>query len=248
MQNFTLLLLAVVVDFLLAASVNLLASRPPVTKTRIRYIGVVDDYDDEETSKPSSNLTEQAGATTTQFTPRECEYDPCLVPKIPCSVISAQTKCYCPGISGPDELPAPPEIKELKQGVSGLVEVHWCAPQSTVTYYKVITGDGHKPQIFSNLSRTGSVRGVQDGSRVCVVAGNNAGFSTESKTSCAIFEPHKSNRALQMSWVIAGGIGLLVLASVLAVVLLWRRRSRRKNGNVEGEGLRNPSYTTNETL
>ncbi|MCI4385385.1 hypothetical protein PGIGA_G00049880 [Pangasianodon gigas] len=248
MRNFTLLLLALLVDFLLAASVNPLASLPPVTKTRIRYIGITDDYDDESTPKPNSKVPDQTGATTTQFTPRECEYDPCVVPKVPCSVIAAQTKCYCPGITGPDELPAAPEIKELKQGASGLVEVHWCAPLSTVSYYKVITEEGHEPQVFNNSSRSGSVQGVKFGSRVCVVAGNNVGFSTESEISCALFEPHKSNHVLQMSGAIAGGIGLLLLALALALVLLWRRRRGRKNGSMDGEGLRNPSYTTNETL
>lgn len=247
MQNVTLLLLALLVDFLLAASVNPVASQPPVTKTRIRYIGVTDEDYDEETPKPISKVPDQAGASTTKFIPRECEYDPCVVPKVPCSVIAAQTKCYCPGISGPDELPAAPEIKQLKQGTSGLVEVHWCAPQSTVSYYKVIT-DGQEPQTFNNSSRSGLVHGVNVGTRVCVVAGNNVGLSTESDTSCAHFEPHKSSRVLQMSGVIAGGIGLLVLAVVLAVVLVWRQRRGRKNGSMDGEGLRNPSYTTNETL
>ncbi|KAI5097676.1 LRRN4 C-terminal-like protein [Silurus meridionalis] len=248
MQNLTLLLLALSMDFLLAASVNLLTSRPPVTKTRIRYIGVDDeDYGDEETSKLTSKAPEKPGATTTQFTPQECEYDPCVVPKVPCSVIAAQTKCYCPGITGPDEWPSAPDIKELKQGESGMVEVHWCAPQSTVTFYKVITNDGNEPQIFSNSSRTGLLQGVKVGSRVCVVAGNNVGLSTSSETSCTFFQPHKSNRELEMSWVIAGVIGLL-LALVLAAVLLWRWRRGRKNGSVDGEGLRNPSYTTNETL
>ncbi|KAG7335256.1 hypothetical protein KOW79_001852 [Hemibagrus wyckioides] len=247
MQNITLILLALLVDFLLAASVSLSASQPPVTKTRIRYIGV--DYDDEnETPKPSLKVPVQAGGTTTQFTPQQCEYDPCVVPKVPCSVIAAQTKCYCPGISGPDELPAPPEIKALKQGANGLVEVHWCAPQSTVTHYKVITEEGHEPQTFSNSSRTGLVHGVTVGSRVCVVAGNKVGLSTESEASCALFEPNKTNQALKMSWIIGGGIGLLLLATGLAVVLLWRWKRGRKNGNVDGEGLRNPSYTTNETL
>lgn len=246
MQNFILLMLVLSVDFLLAASVNPLPSGPPVTKTRIRYIGV--DYDDEETTTPISKVPEQAGANTTQFIPRECEYDPCVVPKVPCFVTAAQTKCYCPGITGPDELPTAPEIKELKQGASGLVEVHWCAPQSTVSFYKVIIEEGHEPHIFSNSSRSGFVQGVKLGSRVCVVAENNVGLSTESETSCALFEPHKSSRVLQMSEVIAGSIGLLVLALVLAGVLLWRQRRGRKNGNMDGEGLRNPSYTTNETL
>lgn len=235
MQNLSLLLLALLVDFLLAASVDPLASQPPFTTIRIRYISGIYDYDDEETPKPISKGPQPAGATTTQFIPRECEYDPCAVPKVPCSVIAAQTKCYCPGITGPDELPAAPEIKELKQGASGLVEVHWCAPQSTVSHYKVITEGGHEPQVFSNLSRTGTVQGVKVGSRVCVVAGNNAGFSTESETSCALFKPKSSQ--VQMSWVIIGGISLLVLALVLAVVLLWRWRRGRKNGSVDGKGL-----------
>lgn len=233
---------------MLAASVNPAASQAPATKTRIRYIGVVDEDYDEETTKSISKVPDQAGATTTRFIPHECDYDPCVVPKVPCSVIAAQTKCYCPGISGPDEMPAAPVIKELKQGASGEVVVHWCAPQSTVFYYKVITEGGSEPQMFNNSSRTGSVPGVKIGSRVCVVAGNNIGLSTESEVSCALFEPHKSNHVHQMSWAIAGGIGLLVLVVVLAVVLLWRQKRGWKNGSMDGEGLRNPSYTTNETL
>lgn len=248
MQNFTLLLFSLLVDFLLAASVNIVASQAPVTKTRIRYIGVVDEDYDEEITKPISKVPDHAGATTTQFIPQKCEYDPCVVPKVPCSVIAAQTKCYCPGISGPDELPAAPEIKELKQQTSGSVEVHWCAPQSTVSYYKVIAEGISEPKTFNNSSRSGLVHGLMVGSRVCVVAGNNIGFSTESEISCALFEPHKSNRTHQMSWAIVGGIGLLVLVLVLAVVLLCRQKRGRKNGSMDGEGLRNPSYTTNENL
>lgn len=244
MQTFTLLLLPLLADFLFAASVNPSASRPPVTKTRIRYISVPDeDYDDEKTPKPVSKGPTEV--TTTQFTPRECEYDPCVVPKVPCSEIAAQTKCYCPGITGPDELPAAPYIKELKQGASGLVEVHWCAPQSTVSYYKVITEGGHEAHTFSNFSRTGLVQGVIAGARVCVVAGNNVGLSTESEKSCAHFEPR--NQVIPMSGVIAGGIFCL-LALVLAVVLLCRWKRGRKNRSMDGEGLRNPSYTTNEIL
>ncbi|XP_062840777.1 leucine-rich repeat neuronal protein 4 [Trichomycterus rosablanca] len=247
MQNVTLLLLLLTLDLLLAVSVKLPASQLPDTNIPIRYFPEVDDYDYEETTKPSVDH-DQPKASTTHFIPRECHYDPCVVPEVPCSVISAQTRCYCPGITGPDELPVAPQLKELKQGERGELEVHWCAPQSTVTHYEVVVeGGSHDPQVYSESTRVGMVQGVRVGSRVCVVAVNNAGISGESETSCARFELPESSRAALTSGVAAGGVVLLVLILVVAL-LLWRRRNSRKSGAVDGEGLKNPSYTTNGTL
>ncbi|XP_066498771.1 LRRN4 C-terminal-like protein [Hoplias malabaricus] len=244
-SNYTLFLVVFLVDFLRAASVSPLGSRPPVTKTRILYIGDDDDY--EETPQPSQNVG-LTRLTTAQFPPRECEYDPCVVPDVPCSVLSAQTKCYCPGLTGPDQPPESPMLREVKPGSAGEVEVHWCAPLSRVTHYKVMTEDGEAHgSIYGEFTRNGTIKGLKAGSEVCVVAVNDAGDSIKSEKSCARFEPLKTSQLVLTSGIIAGCVGFLILLS-LAVVLLWRRKSCRKSGTLDGEGLRNPSYTTNETL
>lgn len=201
-----------------------------------------DDYEDSTSPSPGHDHP-----STTLFTPRECHYDPCVVPRMPCSVISAQTRCYCPGVSGPDQRPASPQLKELRLDEQGELEVHWCAPQSSVTHYQVlITGGDGEPPVFSESTRVGTIRGVPVGARVCVVAVNNAGMSSESESSCARFVSGESGHAALISGVTAGGVALLLLILAVAV-LLWRRRSR-KSGGADGEGLGNPSYTTNETL
>ncbi|XP_072549696.1 LRRN4 C-terminal-like protein [Salminus brasiliensis] len=244
-SNISLFLMASLVGFLWATSESPLASsRPPVTKTRILYVG--DDYDDE-TSQPSLKPGPPR-LTTAHFPPQECDYDPCVVPDVPCSVLSAQTKCYCPGLTGPDQPPEPPQLQEVRQGASGEVEVHWCAPLSTVTHYKLMTGDGEDlGLVFGELSRNGTVQGLKVGSRVCVVAINDAGFSVETARSCARFELQQASQAALGSGVFAGCVGFLVLL-LLAALLLWRRKSCRKRTTSDEEGLGNPSYSTNETL
>ncbi|KAL7861111.1 hypothetical protein AOLI_G00174600 [Acnodon oligacanthus] len=245
-SNFTLFLMAFMVDILWAATVSPLASQPPLTKTHIIYIGGDYDYDEETPQpKPNSSLPR---LTTARFPPQQCEYDLCVVQDLPCSELSAQTKCYCPGLTGREQIPNPPQLRELKQRASGEVEVYWCAPLSTITHYKVVLDDeeGHGP-VFSESSRNATIQGLKVGSRVCVVAVNDAGFSVKNDRSCARFEPQRTSQAALMSGVIAGCVGFLVLLS-LAALLLWRRKSCKKGGTLDGEGLRNPSYSANETI
>ncbi|XP_076844624.1 LRRN4 C-terminal-like protein [Brachyhypopomus gauderio] len=247
MSNFTLFLLVFVVDFMWAASVSPLTPDIPVTKTRIFYIPDIDDDYHEETSEPP-NHPRLPGETTTLFIPQECDYDPCVVHEVPCSEISTRTKCYCPGLTGPQELPLPPQLREVKQETSGEVHVHWCAPLSTVTQYRLkVEGGESLPPVFGQFSRNGTVRGLKVGSRLCVVAVNDAGFSVETETSCIRFMPQELKQGAIRAGVIAGCIGLLALLS-LVTLLLWRRRSCRKGRSLNGDGLGNPSYTTNETL
>ncbi|XP_036446142.1 LRRN4 C-terminal-like protein [Colossoma macropomum] len=245
-SNFTLFLMAFMVDFLWATTVSPLASQSPLTKIHIIYIE--DDYDYGEGTpqpKPNSSLPR---LTTAQSTPQACDYDLCVVQDVPCFMLSTKTKCYCPGLTGPEQVPEPPQLRELKQRASGEVEVYWCAPLSTITHYKVVMDDeeGHGP-VFSELSRNGTIQGLKVGSRVCVVAVNNAGFSVKNDRSCARFEPQQTSQAALMSGVIVGCIGFLVLLS-LAALLLWRRKSCKKSGTLDGVGLRNPTYSANETI
>lgn len=245
-SNLSLFLMSSLVGVVWGASVSPSASQPTVTKTRVLYVEVEDDYDERTSEPPLKPGVPRL--TTAQFPPQECEYDPCVVPKVPCAVLSAQTKCYCPGLTGPDQLPEPPELRELRQGESGAVEVHWCAPLSTVTHYKLMTEDGHGlGSVFGELSRNGTLHGLKAGSRVCVVAVNDAGFSVETEKSCSRFEPQEPSQAALRAGVIAGCVGFLVLL-LLAALLLWKRRSCRKSATMDGEGLRNPSYSNSGTL
>ncbi|KAI4883380.1 hypothetical protein NFI96_005761 [Prochilodus magdalenae] len=204
-SNFTLFLMAFTVDFLWAASVR--PSQPTVTKTRIIYVG--GDYDDyeDETPKPSHN-SGLPRLTTARFTPQQCDYDLCVEQEVPCSVLSAQTKCYCPGLTGPEQIPEPPQLREVKEGPSGEVEVHWCAPLSTVMDYKVVAEDGGH-RFFPQVSRNGTIQGLKPGSQVCVVAINGAGASEKNERSCARFEPRQTSQAALSSGIIAGCIGFL---------------------------------------
>ncbi|XP_017565235.1 LRRN4 C-terminal-like protein [Pygocentrus nattereri] len=244
-SNFTLFLMTFMVDILWAATVSPLASQPSLTKTHIIYIG--GDYDDynEETPQPKPNSS-LPRLTTARFTPQQCEYDLCVVQDVPCFELSAQTKCYCPGLTGLDQVPESPQLRELKQRASGEVEVYWCAPLSAITHYKVVMDDEDGP-VFSESSRNATIQGLKFGSRVCVVAINNAGFSVKNDRSCARFEPQQTSQAALMSGVIMGCVGFLVLLS-LAALLLWRRKSCKKAGTLDGEGLRNPSYSASETI
>lgn len=244
MPNLLLVLMASMVGFLWAATVKPSAPGPPVTKTRIHYIEV--DYE-EETPQPSRN-SGLPRLTTADFSPKKCDYDPCVVQDVPCSVLSAQTKCYCPGLTGPHQLPEPPRLREVKQGSSGEVEVHWCAPFSTVKHYKLVREGGQiLGSLFGELSRNGTLKGLEAGTRVCVVAVNDAGDSEIGERSCALFVPHNTSQVALISGIVVGCVCVLLLL-LLAALLLWRRKYWRKNGPSGGEGLRNPSYSTAEAL
>uniref|UniRef100_A0A4W4EBN9 Uncharacterized protein n=1 Tax=Electrophorus electricus TaxID=8005 RepID=A0A4W4EBN9_ELEEL len=246
-SNFILFLLIFVVDFIWAASVSPLAPDLPLRKTNIIYIPDIDEDYEDETSKPSYG-PRLPWETTTHLIPQECDYDPCVVHEVSCSEISARTKCYCPGLTGPQELPLSPQLREVKQGASGEAQVHWCAPLSIVTHYKLmVEGREGLPPVFGQFSRNGTVRGVKVGSRVCVVAVNDAGFSVETEMSCTQFMPQELSQGAVRAGVIAGSVGFLALLSLVAL-LLWRQKSCQKDRSLNAEGLGNPSYTINETL
>lgn len=237
----TLLLLLYLSELIRAASVGPSLLQPPVT--RVRIIAVEDDYDDE--SSVTTLAPRSPGATTTRAIPRICNYDPCVVQTTPCSEISAQTGCLCPGVTGPEERPEAPELREIKLEHAGQVVVHWCAPRSTVTHYKVTlkSGEGQE-QVFGEYLRNSVVPGMKVGETVCVSAVNEAGVSEE---SCAQYEYPTPDHAALSAGIIAGGVGFLTLLTLVAV-LLWRRRSCRKANMSDAGGLGNPSYTNDAVL
>ncbi|KAI7801498.1 LRRN4 C-terminal-like protein [Triplophysa rosa] len=237
----TFLLLLYLSEWVRAASVGPSLLHPPVT--RVRIIAVADDYDDA--SSVTTLTPRSPGATTTRAIPRICDYDPCVVQITPCSEISAQTGCLCRGVTGGELRPEAPKLREVKLEHSGQVVVHWCAPRSTVTHYKVtLKGGEERELIFGEYWRNSAVPGMKVGETVCVSAMNDAGVSEE---TCAQYESPTPDHAALSAGIIAGGVGFLVLITLVAV-LLWRRRSCRKANIGEAGGLGNPSYTNDAVL
>ncbi|XP_016089686.1 LRRN4 C-terminal-like protein [Sinocyclocheilus grahami] len=235
-----LLLLLCVMELVCATSVSPSLHQPPLT--RVRIIEVEDDYDEE--SSKMTHAPQSPGVTTSRVIRRPCDYDPCAVQTTPCNKISAKMGCLCPGLTGPEERPEAPELREVKLDGSGEVFVHWCAPRSTITHYEVTLKDGNKQLVFGEYLRNGAVPGLKVGEMVCVAAGNQAGLSEK---SCARYESPQPDQVAVSTGIIAGSVGFLLLLSALAVVL-WRRKTCRKGRMGDAEGLGNPSYTNDRAL
>lgn len=182
-----------------------------------------DDYYDvselETTTAPGSVPT-QAGDL------EPCDYDRCLDEQTPCHLLSLAHNCLCPGLSTRLEPPEPPALHSLSHNASGVV-VHWCAPYSHVTSYKVTVGAGN-PVEFGQRTRTGSIGEVPRGVEVCVLAVNSLGDSEPGEGSCRIFQPPEDGSVGLKIGLIGGALGLLLLLSL--ALLLWRLRARRKAG------------------
>ncbi|XP_052010902.1 leucine-rich repeat neuronal protein 4-like [Xyrauchen texanus] len=233
-------LLLFLLETICAASVGLSLLQPPVTRVRITE---VEDYDDEVTSKMTL-APKLPSLTTTRGVPQLCDYNPCVAQTSPCIEIATHTGCLCPGLTGPEVRPGAPKLREVKLDHSGEVIVHWCAPLSNVTHYKVtLKGRQGQEWVYGEFLRNGAVPELKVGEAVCVAAVNQAGVSEE---ECAPYEPPQPDQATMSAGIIAGCIGFLVLVS-LVVVLLWRRRCR-KGSMGEGEGLGNPTYTNDGAL
>ncbi|XP_067312790.1 LRRN4 C-terminal-like protein [Pseudorasbora parva] len=192
------LLLLCVMESVRPTSVSPSLLQPPLT--RIRFIEVEDDYDDE--SSKTTHTPQSPGVTTTTrgSISQLCDYDPCVVQTTPCNKISAQTGCLCPGLTGPEERPKTPELREVKLDGSGEAVVHWCAPLSSVTYYNVTLNEGKELKIFREHQRNGVIPGLKIGETVCVAAGNEAGLSEK---SCARYEPPQPDQAALSAGIIA---------------------------------------------
>ncbi|XP_041706123.2 leucine-rich repeat neuronal protein 4-like [Coregonus clupeaformis] len=155
---------------------------------------------------------------------QSCDYDPCRELQTPCAQLAASSGCLCPGVSGPQVAPEPPDLKRLSMEGSEMV-IQWCAPSSVVTHYEVVVG-ALEPLVFGEDQRSGVVREVGQGVEVCVVAVNDAGFSERQRRSCTMYEPPGDSSLALKAGLIGGALGLLLLLSL--AVLLWRHRALRK--------------------
>ncbi|XP_070693148.1 LRRN4 C-terminal-like protein [Pempheris klunzingeri] len=229
------------------------STSPPVTYPRIIYMTGLDpnyDYGDYNDSSLPEVLTPVK--TTILRQDPFCQYDPCLEHQEPCSHLSAKTGCLCPGVSGADELPRPPLIKDLlpvSEGDNmGKIEVQWCAPLSVVSGYRVvIEGKEEEAQKFEDVLRRGVVGPLEVGTKVCVEAVNNAGRSPSSMFSCKRYELTGSSDHNLLAGIIGGGLTLLLLLIITAVIL-WKYQicQKAKRDSTDGQG--NPSYSTGGTL
>ncbi|XP_028816402.1 LRRN4 C-terminal-like protein [Denticeps clupeoides] len=199
--------------------------------------------DEEETATTPPVTRGRGPAASARPGFRPCDYDLCAYQDVSCYDLSVRTGCLCPGITGPMEPPQPPQIKSVAQGAPGMVSVQWCAPLSTVDQYRVtVQGRGEQRLAAGGRSRNRTVEGVRAGDRVCVEAVNGAGSSGFADASCAVFDPSPPRSAGVAAGVIAGGLGLLVLISVVAISL-WKRKFCHQTRTENVEGLGNPSFS-----
>ncbi|KAM6924308.1 leucine-rich repeat neuronal protein 4 [Xenentodon cancila] len=232
------------------------STSPPVTRKRtiiMTAFGSDDDYDDYYgTQSLPPEVLSSVKTPLLHQKPELCPYNPCLEKQDPCEHLSATTGCLCPGMSGSEEPPHPPRIQALmpvSEGDNiGKIEVQWCAPSSVVTFYKVVVEGRNSDALeYENDSRRGYVGSVEVGTKVCVEAVNNAGFSSPSPFSCKRYEHAVSSDHTLLVWVIAGGVGLLLLLLITSVVL-WRHQMCQRAKRHSADELGNPSYSTEKTL
>lgn len=256
-RNLAGLLLLLTIDLFLGISpTDATPTSPSVSRPHIVILTGVGnedyDYDGDETNNNHSlpTIVSSLSATLHQAA-SPCEYNPCLENQAPCSQLTAVSGCLCPGLSTDTEPPHPPHLRALipaTDGGAGKVVVHWCAPASVVSGYRVVVEGGQSgPLEFGEQSRMGSIDSLEVGTKVCVEAVNKAGHSDLAEFSCLRYErPSRSSAALTTGFI-GGAVALLLLLS-LAALLLWRRQTCRKATPGSTEGLRNPSYSTEGTI
>lgn len=100
---------------------------------------------------------------------------------------------------------------------------------------------------FGDALRRGSLASLEVGTKVCVVAVNNAGHSSPSEFSCNRYDPPESSEHNVFAWVISGGVALLLLV-VITSLILWKQNMCQRGKRDSTDGLGNPSYSTEGTL
>lgn len=216
---------------------NAASASPSVTRPSIKRLtdSPLDDQDDDysddyydSTDSPPRVLSHTNRPLQSQL----CHYDPCLENQEPCVHLSAQTGCLCPGMSGANMRPHPPRIQALVPVSGGEIEVQWCAPSSVVSQYRiVIDGRDGDAQNFEDTSRRGLVPTLEVGTKVCVVAVNDAGSSEPSEFSCKRYEAHESLDHTLLVCIIGGGVVLLLLIFIAA--LICRKYHKFRKGKRE---------------
>nr|XP_033810739.1 LRRN4 C-terminal-like protein [Geotrypetes seraphini] len=239
-----------------------LSSEAPVTKSTARslrstleriliFTGIPEDYEyfDDETEAPTHPPTLAPS--------KPCDYDRCRHLQVPCEEIQKNQHCLCPGISGPAERPDAPRIQDIHVSEDA-VSVHWCAPLSTVSEYRVLYWREGEQDIRRSSALNGTFRLLilsdlepAKSYMVCVEASNSAGTSLLNEED-ELYGPCKAIRTqdhqllyLYLALAIAAALILLVLAT-----LGWYFWARKKKNILRGSvhniadaaGVANPFY------
>lgn len=219
----------------------------PITIPRLIF-GMGSDTDDGEDDTFGDKISPRTEVISPVNVPRLhqeiCEYNFCLENQEPCAQTSVRTGCLCPGFSAADTPPHSPRIQALlpitEGDNKGKVEVQWCAPSSVVSGYRVVLEGKDISFDFGDAQRRGVVGSLEVGTKVCVEAVNKAGHSTTNEFSCQRYDTPKSSENSLFAWVIGGGVALVLLI-VIAAVLLWKFKVCRKGKENSAGGLGKPT-------
>lgn len=244
--NVAVLVLFLNASPLLHNSLSAHATAAPVTRRWITFLN--SGFDDEEHTSPPSGLPKPSNTPAMPWEPQLCHYNPCLENQEPCLDISERTGCLCPGISRAEVPPHAPRIHVLRPISGGKVEVHWCAPSSVVSKYRVVfQNSDRKPLEFQGFLRKGSVGHLDAGDKICVEAVNKAGHSVPTDFSCQRYNlPNTSDQRL-LAGMIGGGVTLILILIIVAVSFN-KCKTCQKAKTDSANGLGNPSYSTEGTL
>ncbi|XP_039337376.1 LRRN4 C-terminal-like protein [Mauremys reevesii] len=236
-------------------------SSPLASSTPQHDLGT-DYYDYEDLSTPDT--PEMPGSQHPPHQP--CDYHHCRHLQTACAELSKDTGCLCPGVTGPDVPPEPPQLGAVHVTESG-ASLHWCAPSSTVWEYRLMyqADGGHTiaGPIFNSTFRMAVLAGLHPSTSylVCVMAANQAGASPTDDGSRA-HGPCRTIRTLApqlpYAYVAAGLAAMFGLVVVAALTWHFALRSRRRqfhgsqdnilDGEVGPSGVANGFYKGEEQL
>uniref|UniRef100_A0A8C8VI59 LRRN4 C-terminal like n=1 Tax=Pelusios castaneus TaxID=367368 RepID=A0A8C8VI59_9SAUR len=187
-----------------------------------------DDSGMDYYSYEDPSMTDTTEIPGSQHPPHQlCDYHHCRHLQPACTELSRETGCMCPGVTGPDVPPEPPQLGAVHVTEFGAT-LHWCAPSSTVSEYQLMyQADGGPPTVgpvFNSTFRMGVLGELHPSTSylVCIMAANQAGTSPTDNGSRA-HGPCRNIRTLApqlpYAYVAAGVAAMLVLVVVIA--LAW---------------------------
>nr|XP_060611006.1 leucine-rich repeat neuronal protein 4 [Anolis sagrei ordinatus] len=203
-----------------------------------------DDYDYEKERK--EYVTNTLGP---------CDYDPCRHLQKPCIELQELSPCLCPGISDEFTIPDPPRLWDVTEIRDTSVEIHWCAPYSSVRFYQLayrLQGSTKNHTISGEIYTTArqyTLYNLLPAStyRVCIIASNKAGPSTTTdgngqSAPCGTFSTKSSYKSVFAALGVTSGVFLL--ATIMLSVCLYRkwRAPRLEQYNMNLVSYKNPAF------